>query len=42
MEDLLLYGKENIHSDHAKIILAEIVNQNPLELLNSEHPSNML
>ena len=34
MEDLLLYGKENIHSDHAKIILAEIVNQNPLELLN--------
>ena len=34
VENLLLFGKENIHSDYAKIILAEILNRNPLELLN--------
>lgn len=34
IEDLLVYGKQHIHSDHAKILLAEILNKNPLELLN--------
>ena len=34
IEDLLVYGKQHIHSDHAKILLAEIINKNPLELLN--------
>ena len=35
VEELLVYGKQYIHSDHAKIILAEIMNENPLELLNN-------
>ncbi len=34
VEQLLIYGKQNVHSDHAKIILAELLNLNPLELLN--------
>ena len=34
VEDLLVYGKQHIHSDHAKILLAELINKNPLELLN--------
>ena len=34
IEDLLVYGKQHIHSDHAKILLAELLNKNPLELLN--------
>lgn len=34
IEELLVYGKSHCHSDHAKILLAEILNLNPLELLN--------
>lgn len=34
VENLLSYGKSKIHSDHAKILLAELLNLNPLELLN--------
>ena len=34
IEDLLVFGKQHIHSDHAKILLAELINKNPLELLN--------
>lgn len=33
VEELLVYGKQHIHSDHAKILLAELINKNPLELL---------
>lgn len=34
VEDLLVYGKKHCHSDHAKILLADLLNCNPLELLN--------
>ena len=34
VEDLLVFGKEKCHSEHAKILLAELLNKNPLELLN--------
>ena len=34
VEELLCYGKSHVHSDHAKILLAEDLNKNPLELLN--------
>lgn len=34
VEDLLVYGKAHCHSDLAKILLAELLNLNPLELLN--------
>lgn len=34
IEDLLFFGKQHIHSDHAKILLSELLNLNPLELLN--------
>lgn len=34
VEDLLFFAKKHIHSDHAKILLAEFLNKNPLELLN--------
>ncbi len=34
IEDLLVFAKKHIHSDHAKILLAELLNKNPLELLN--------
>ena len=33
IEDLLIFGKSHCHSDHAKILLAELINKNPLELL---------
>lgn len=33
VENLLVEGKESIHSDHAKIILADLLNLNPLEML---------
>ncbi len=33
VEDLLVFGKSHCHSDHAKILLAELLNKNPLELL---------
>ena len=34
VEDLLVYGKSQCHSDLAKMLLAEILNLNSLELLN--------
>ena len=34
IEELLVFAKQHIHSDHAKILLAELLNKNPLELLN--------
>lgn len=34
IEELLIFGKSHCHSDHAKILLAELLNRNPLELLN--------
>ena len=34
VEELLVFGKSHCHSDHAKILLAEIIHKNPLELLN--------
>ena len=33
IEELLVLGKQHCHSDHAKILLAELLNKNPLELL---------
>lgn len=47
VEDLLIYGKSHCHSDLAKMLLAELLNLNPLELLNhlndivSEEQSNL-
>ena len=34
VEDLLFFAKGHIHSDYAKILIAELLNCNPLELLN--------
>lgn len=34
VDNLLFFGKQHIHSDHAKILLAELLNKNSLELLN--------
>lgn len=34
IEELLFFGKQHVHSDHAKILLAELINKNPLEMLN--------
>jgi release factor glutamine methyltransferase len=44
VEELLIYGKSHCHSDHAKILLAELLHKNPLELLNylNEEVSNDL
>ena len=33
VDELLVYGKSKIHKDHAKILLANILEKNPLELL---------
>ena len=33
VDNLLFFTKQHIHSDHAKILLAELLNKNPLELL---------
>lgn len=33
IEELLVLGKKHIHSDHAKILLADLLDKNPLELL---------
>lgn len=33
VDNLLFFAKKHIHSDHAKILLAELLNKNPLELL---------
>ena len=37
VEELLIYGKSICHKDHVKILLAELLNKNPLELLNYLH-----
>ena len=34
VEDLLIYGKSYCHSNHVKFLLADLLNLNPLELLN--------
>ena len=34
VEDLLVFAKQHIHSDHAKILLAELIDKNVLELFN--------
>lgn len=34
VEELLIFGKGHAHSDHAKILLGNLLNKNPLELLN--------
>ena len=34
VEDLLFFAKQHIHSDHAKLLLAELLHKNALELLN--------
>ena len=34
IEELLVFGKSHCHSDYAKILLSELLNKNPLELLN--------
>ncbi|MBQ8131041.1 MAG: peptide chain release factor N(5)-glutamine methyltransferase [Bacilli bacterium] len=34
VEELLVYGKQHVHSDYAKILLAELINKNVLELFN--------
>ena len=34
IEDLLVFGKSHCHSDIAKILLGELLEKNPLELLN--------
>lgn len=34
VENLLFFAKKHIHSDHAKILIAELLDCNPLELLN--------
>ena len=33
VDELLVYGKQHVHKDHAKLLLASILNKNPLELL---------
>ena len=37
VEELIIYGKSKIHSDHAKMLLADLLNINSLELLNYLH-----
>lgn len=34
VEELIVYGKTKVHSTHAKMLLANLLNKNPLELLN--------
>lgn len=34
VEELIVYGKEYIHSDYVKMLLGDLLNLNPLELLN--------
>ena len=33
IEELLVFGKSHCHSEHAKILLAELLHKNSLELL---------
>ena len=35
VEELIIYGKSKIHSDLAKMLLADLLNINSLELLNN-------
>lgn len=37
VEELLVFGKSCIHSDHAKLLLSDLLGFNPLELLNHLH-----
>ncbi len=37
IEELLVYAKQYIHSNHAKILLSELINKNVLELYNNLH-----
>ncbi len=37
VEELLVFGKSCIHSDHAKLLLSDLLELNPLELLNHLH-----
>ena len=32
IEELLVFGKSHCHSDHAKLLLANLLKKNPLEL----------
>lgn len=34
VEELIIYGKKYLHSTHVKMLLADLLNVNPLELLN--------
>ena len=34
VEELIIYGKKYLHSQHAKMLLADLLQVNPLELLN--------
>ena len=34
VEELIIYGKQFVHSTHAKMLLADLLGINPLELLN--------
>ena len=34
VEELIVYGKSKVSSTHAKMLLANLLNKNPLELLN--------
>ncbi len=34
VEELIIYGKKYLHSTHVKMLLADLLNINPLELLN--------
>lgn len=34
VEELIVHGKSKVHSTHAKMLLASLLNKNPLELLN--------
>ena len=34
IEELIIYGKKHVHSTHAKMLLADLLGINPLELLN--------
>lgn len=34
VEELIIYGKKYVHSTHAKMLLADLLKVNPLELLN--------
>ncbi len=45
IEELLVYAKSIIHKDQAKLLLADLLNQNPLELLlhlNEEVPPKLV